>query len=69
MRSTRCKATGKRRFRDEIAAKLALAEMQRAGRDEKRCYFCPSCRGWHVTSEPLKERKDPKALTSSCRVS
>lgn len=46
----------KRRFRDEISAKLALADIQRRGKDsqrpkdERRAYRCPRCRGWHLTS-------------------
>ncbi len=65
VRYTRCK-TGKRRYRDEIAAKLAMASAARAGRDEKRAYKCGICRGWHVTS---KEAKSPKALTTSRQAS
>ncbi|GAA1593756.1 hypothetical protein GCM10009678_89940 [Actinomadura kijaniata] len=47
--------TGKVRFRDRIAATLALATIQRndrPGRDklEARVYRCPSCGGWHLTS-------------------
>jgi len=43
------------RYRDEIAAKLALATIQnqdKASRPkaERRAYFCPDCRGWHLTS-------------------
>ncbi|MGK5557595.1 hypothetical protein ACSNOI_38905 [Actinomadura kijaniata] len=43
------------RFRDRIAATLALATIQRndrPGRDklEARVYRCPSCAGWHLTS-------------------
>jgi len=47
---TRCK---KVRYRDRIAATLALAK---AGRSEKpkrqecRAYRCPDCKGWHLTS-------------------
>lgn len=49
---TKC---SKQRFRDEIAAKLALAEIQRKGKGsrektEQRAYRCPDCRGWHLTS-------------------
>lgn len=46
---------GKRRFRDEIAAKLALSRVdQRGGPREKeprRAYPCPACKGWHLTSQ------------------
>ena len=46
----------KRRYRDRIAALLALESTGRkrhTGRpkDERRVYHCPDCRGWHLTSE------------------
>jgi hypothetical protein len=45
----------KRRYRDEVAAKLVLATIQRKGnsardKTEARAYRCPSCKGWHLTS-------------------
>lgn len=44
------------RFRDEIAAKLALAG--KAGdKGSTRVYPCPQCRAWHTTSQPKKGRK------------
>jgi hypothetical protein len=46
--------TGKRRFRDSIAAKIALASTQQARhgrRNETRVYRCPSCAGWHLSSK------------------
>jgi hypothetical protein len=44
------------RYRDKIAALLALARTgskRRAGRpkDEQRVYRCPVCKGWHLTSK------------------
>ena len=44
------------RYRDEIAAKVALARAQRKDgskrpKTEKRAYKCPKCRGWHLTSK------------------
>ncbi len=44
------------RYRDEIAAKLALATARRkdsSRRDkvETRIYACPICHGWHLTSQ------------------
>lgn len=51
--------TGKRRFRDRVAALLALAEIARADgerREEVRAYRCPECRGWHLTSKAVYER-------------
>jgi hypothetical protein len=43
------------RYRDHIAAKLALAKLKHtdgSGRAklEARAYRCPFCRGWHLTS-------------------
>ena len=49
--------TGKRRFRDEVAAMFALAthaEGKRRDKDEERVYRCPMCRGWHLTSQPIR---------------
>jgi hypothetical protein len=47
--------TGKRRYRDEIAAMLALGRIGDRGRDRGaspvRQYRCPYCHGWHLTSQ------------------
>lgn len=50
-----CPSGKTQRFRDELAAKMALARMQSESRDnaerrEKRIYPCPLCKGWHTTS-------------------
>jgi len=49
------------RYRDEIAAKLALLKTarkdQRRQKTEKRAYHCPKCRGWHLTSQPTMQAK------------
>lgn len=45
----------KRRFRDRIAATMALANISRQprqGKNPERCYRCPNCKGWHLTSQP-----------------
>lgn len=45
--------TGKRRYRDRVGAKFALAVIKRRGgkrRRETRAYRCPTCNGWHLTS-------------------
>ena len=47
---------GKIRYRDRLAAKLALARIMRRDdasrpKSERRPYRCPACRGWHLTSE------------------
>ncbi|MEU1919324.1 hypothetical protein ABZ742_04025 [Streptomyces albogriseolus] len=48
--------TGKFRYRDRIAAQLALAGIDNVNpkRREKRAYRCPQCRGWHLTSKPRR---------------
>lgn len=63
---SRC-ASGKRRYRDEIAAKLALARVREQLDDvgaEKlpiRFYPCRNCRGFHLTSQPLNAPCEPVA--------
>lgn len=52
----------KRRFRDDISAKLAIATIQHkdnTGRPKTECraYKCNFCKGWHITSEPIYEKK------------
>lgn len=46
--------TGKLRYRDRVAALLALGRIDDIDprRGEKRAYRCPRCRGWHLTSRP-----------------
>jgi hypothetical protein len=44
------------RYRDAIAAKLAMATAVRKGGSrrpklEQRAYRCPDCKGWHLTSQ------------------
>lgn len=45
------------RYRDEVAAKWALAKLQMQdkprpkGKVEKAAYACSRCRGWHLTSQ------------------
>lgn len=66
MTRPRC-ITGKFRYRDRIAAQLALATIDDTDpkRREKRAYRCPLCRGWHLTSqaqrtEPVHARTTPR---------
>ena len=44
----------KRKFRDQIAAKLALSRIKTTGeareKTPRRAYRCPNCRAWHLTS-------------------
>lgn len=59
----RCPQTAKVRYRDALAAKLALldcARSPRGGREETRYYRCPFCGGYHLTSAPYRPR-DPDA--------
>ena len=42
----------KKRYRDRIAAQLALVSIRSgAKRQEARICACPFCRGWHLTSQ------------------
>ncbi len=46
----------KTRYRDRIAALLALATVQSQDKShrpklEQRAYFCADCRSWHLTSQ------------------
>jgi hypothetical protein len=50
----RCR-TGKVRYRDRVAALVALAQVRRTDspnrpKQEVRAYRCPLCRGWHLTA-------------------
>ena len=49
----------KKKFRDEIAAKMTLARIQRIDNpkretDERRTYFHAACKAWHLTSQPQR---------------
>lgn len=49
------------RYRDRIAAMLAMSNAQRidgSRRDkiEARAYRCPNCFGWHLTSRKNRKR-------------
>ena len=43
--------SGKTRFRDHESAAAAL-RFGGTGRVPVRCYLCPACKGWHLTSQP-----------------
>lgn len=51
---------GKRRYKDNIAALLALSSTNRAGRPERRAYRCPVCRGYHLTRQPARVPTRPQ---------
>jgi len=61
MKKGTCSTTGKKRYRDEIAAKLVLATIDKG---QKRAYWCSFCRGWHLTSQQQRTRKVSEQLTS-----
>jgi len=51
----------KRRWRDKIGAELFIATVQRKDnvkrpKTECRAYYCGICKGWHTTSQPIRER-------------
>ncbi len=54
---SKCPTPSKRRYRDEIAAKIHLSAIQRYGEPREkmpvRAYAC-ACGSWHLTSEPKR---------------
>lgn len=50
----------KRRYKDQIGAKLAMASTShkdhRRNKNEIRSYRCYKCKGYHLTSQPYKEK-------------
>ena len=54
----------KHRYRDRIAALLALATVQARDKatrpkSERRAYRCPRCRGFHLTSQERTTHDTP----------
>lgn len=52
------------RYEDEISAKLALAQLRFKDspgrpRTESRVYRCRACKGYHLTSKPLRKPLKP----------
>ena len=50
------KSCTKKKFKDKLAAMFALSQAKRLGnfiskRNEKRFYYCPICKAWHLTSQ------------------
>lgn len=52
---------GKVRFRTELDAKIALANIKRKRHrrayEERRCYYCVRCKAWHLTHKDLPHKK------------
>jgi hypothetical protein len=49
------KRCSKKRYRDEIGARFALAMLRHRGHHghtEASVYRCQACKGWHLTSKP-----------------
>lgn len=51
-----CKATGKVCFLDEHQAQDVLEQRRERHRGERRCYRCPDCGRWHLTSWSTEHR-------------
>ncbi|WP_156910325.1 hypothetical protein [Nocardia mangyaensis] len=70
--TTRC-LYGKRRYFTRLDAELVLACLDRRdpARRETRCYKCPACHGWHLTSQTLEqyaaEHSAPEPASGSAR--
>lgn len=56
---TKCRTT-KKRFRDELSARIALSRMVWRDSGEKRIYECPFCKGFHMTSQEQRTEKAPR---------
>lgn len=59
----KCHKTGKVKWRTELDARMALANIDYKMRastknKEQRPYRCPFCEYWHLTHQPLRERKE-----------
>lgn len=52
---TYCSASGKVIFKDELAAKLALARRVWKDKGEVRHYYCSHCKSYHLTSQKKGE--------------
>jgi hypothetical protein len=55
MAKNKCRATGKKIFRDEIKARMALGHLAAAPLREvreQRVYWCQFGCHWHLTSQP-----------------
>ena len=46
---SKCKTTGKVKYRNELDAKIALARLVWKDKGQQRAYFCPDCKTWHLT--------------------
>ena len=59
----KCAFSGKTRFRDHIAAKLAMTRMDtmRTKKRPVRAYYCRHCGGAHLTSRPDRYAKESPA--------
>lgn len=48
----------KRKYKDKIAAMFALSQCKKqaaiGNRQEKRIYYCPICKAYHLTSKQFK---------------
>ncbi|WP_216917910.1 hypothetical protein [Nocardia noduli] len=53
--------TGKVRYLDSESAEMVLSGIDRSDprRREQRTYLCPSCTGWHLTSQAFKPGSEP----------
>lgn len=65
---TRC-FHGKRRYFTRADAELVLGSIDTRDprRREVRCYQCPACHGWHLTSQTVEQYSASRAETSPVR--
>ncbi|MGS2809901.1 hypothetical protein [Nocardia sp. MW-W600-9] len=59
---------GKRRYFTRLDAEVVLAGLRRdPARREKRSYQCPTCHGWHLTSQTLEQYTAERYARQSAR--
>ena len=48
----------KKRHPTEFQATAHMFRLWRDGRGKLPCraYYCPACQGWHLTSQPMREK-------------
>jgi hypothetical protein len=50
--------SGKRKFRDELAAKIRVGLFRSRRKHPVRAYRCPLCGSWHITSQSKRSGKN-----------
>ncbi len=54
---SRCKKSDKTKFKTEKTAKMRIRKIAKKSPKQFRCYKCPYCSGWHLSSIKVDFRK------------